>query len=83
LLLDLKKYIHKIMAQQPEVSEEDKNRKMNQETFREAMKIFEFVNNYRNDSSICEQYGIYAISIFDWKNDGYSHRSRFPRNGSQ
>jgi ABC-type multidrug transport system fused ATPase/permease subunit len=35
------------MAQQPEVSEEDKNRKMNQETFREAMKIFEFVKPYR------------------------------------
>lgn len=31
----------------PEVLEEDKNRKMNKETFREAMKIFEFVKPYR------------------------------------
>ncbi|MFK8005056.1 MAG: ABC transporter ATP-binding protein [Saprospiraceae bacterium] len=31
----------------PEVLEEDKNRKMNSETFREAMKIFEFVKPYR------------------------------------
>ncbi len=31
----------------PEVLEEDKNRRMNKETFREAMKIFEFVRPYR------------------------------------
>ena len=31
----------------PEVLEEDKSRKMNTETFREAMKIFEFVKPYR------------------------------------
>ena len=31
----------------PEVLEEDKNRKMNKETFRDAMKIFEFVKPYR------------------------------------
>ena len=31
----------------PEVLEDDKNRKMNKETFREAMKIFEFVKPYR------------------------------------
>ena len=31
----------------PETLEEDKNRKMNTETFREAMKIFEFVKPYR------------------------------------
>lgn len=31
----------------PEVLEEDKNRKMNKETFREALKIFEFVRPYR------------------------------------
>ena len=31
----------------PEVLEEDKNRKMNAETFGEAMKIFEFVKPYR------------------------------------
>ena len=31
----------------PEVLEEDKKRKMNKETFREAMKIFEFVRPYR------------------------------------
>ena len=30
-----------------ETLEEDKNRKMNTETFREAMKIFEFVKPYR------------------------------------
>ena len=33
--------------QRPEVLEEDKKRKMNKETFREAMRIFEFVKPYR------------------------------------
>ena len=31
----------------PEVLEEDKNRKMNKETFQDALKIFEFVRPYR------------------------------------
>ncbi len=35
------------MARRPEVLEEDKKRKMNGESLREAMKIFEFVRPYR------------------------------------
>ena len=35
------------MARRPEVLEEDKNRKMNKESFQQAMKIFDFVRPYR------------------------------------